>query len=110
MNRTGIHPVTPAGNKEIGRYRSTRPVMLTPRDVGCEHLACRGMQRNESRLSELRAADRQYRLRQINVLKLEIARFTQAHARDAQQPEQAVIGPWQQCSPFIVVWHLQRRL
>src|SRR6516225_2863146 len=110
MNRTGIHPVTQAGNKEIGRYRSTRPVMLTPRDVVREHLACRGMQRNESGLPELRAADRQYRVRQIYVLKLEIARFTQAYASDAQQPEQAMIGPWQQCTAFIVVRHLQRRL
>ena len=88
-------PADPPNDVHVARYSQRAPCMSRH----AKERVC---------LAEFAAADRQYRLRQIHVLKLKIARFTQTHARYAQQPEQAMIGPWQQCTPFIVVWHLQR--
>jgi len=51
--------------------------------IVAQHLAGRGMQRHQTRLAELGAADRQHRRLEIDILKLEVARFA-AQARDAQ--------------------------
>src|SRR2546426_7747129 len=62
-------------------------------DVVTEDLTGRRRQRHQTRLAELGAADRQHPILQIDILKLKIARFAEAQARNAQQPEQAVIDP-----------------
>ena len=66
------------------------------------------MQRHEARLAELGAANRQHRRLEVDILKLEIVRFAEAQARDAQQPEQAVEGPGPQRTALIAAGHVER--
>ena len=57
------------------------------------------MQRHETVLAELGAADRQHRGLQIDILKFEVACFAQAQARDAQQSEQSSERPTAAAAP-----------
>jgi hypothetical protein len=45
------------------------------------------MQRHQTSLAELGAANRQHRRLQIGILKLEVACFAEAQTRNAQQSE-----------------------
>jgi hypothetical protein len=60
---------------------------VASRNVVGKYFAGGAMQRYESRLAELGAADRQHRRLEIHILKLEVTGFAQAQARDAQQPQ-----------------------
>ena len=77
-------------------------------DVVCERLAGRGVQRDQAGPAELGAAHCQHRSFEIDILKLKMTRFAQTEARDAQQAEQTIIGPWQQCAAFAAVRHFER--
>ncbi len=81
---------------------------LTSSDVVCKHFAGRGVQWHQARLAELGAAHGHYRSLEIEIFELEAARFTESKSRDAQQPEQAIIDPGQQCTAFVAVRHLAR--
>jgi len=61
-----------------------RPMTAAPDDVVGEHFAGRRMQWDEAILAELGATNRQHRCLQIDILKLEVARFAQAQTRDAE--------------------------
>src|SRR5205823_2338014 len=76
------------------------PMAIASGDVVPEDLTGRGMQRHQTGLAELGAADRQHPILQIDILKLKIACFAEAQARNAQQPEQAVIDPRPQRTAF----------
>ena len=81
---------------------------LASGDVLGEHLAGRFMQGHQARLTKLGAPDCQHRRRQIDIVKLKVACFTQAQARDAQQPEQAIVDPGQQGPALVAMWHVTR--
>ena len=66
------------------------------------------MQRHQASLAELGAADRQHRGLEIDILKLEVARFAEAQARDTQQPEQTIVDPRAQLPAFIAAGHVER--
>ena len=53
-------------------------------DVVAEDLTGRGMQRHQTRLAEFGAADRQHSGLEIDILKLKIACFAKAQARNAE--------------------------
>src|SRR6266852_3343277 len=77
MNVSTIQTITSAGNKQRGGDRSSRKMTFAPRDVVGKYFAGGCVQRHESRLAKLAAADRQHRRLKIQVLKLETARFTE---------------------------------
>jgi len=52
--------------------------------------------------------DLRHTRQQNDDLKLQIARFTQTHARYAQQAKQAMIGPWLQFITLKAARHLER--
>lgn len=79
-----VQPISPAGDKQVGGYRPPCPMALASGNVVCEHLAGRGVQWYQASLTELGAADRQHRGLEIDILKLEVARFAKPQARDAQ--------------------------
>ena len=81
---------------------------LAPGDVLCQHLAGRGVQWHQASLTELGAANGQHPSLKIDILQLEIARFAETQARDAQQPEQAIVDPGQQGTAFVAVRHVER--
>lgn len=66
---------------------------LAAREVIREHVTGRRVQRDQARLAELGAADRQHRPPEIEVPQLEVAGFADAQACDAQEPEPTMIGP-----------------
>src|ERR1700737_3737648 len=73
-----IQTIAPAGDEQIGSHPSSCPMSLTSGDVVCKHRAGRCMQRHQTSLAELGAANRQDRRLQIGILKLEVACFTEA--------------------------------
>src|ERR1700722_8925710 len=96
MNRAEIQSITPARDKKVLGDRAPRPMPLALLEVMGQHLAGGGVQRNPSILTPFATADSEYPGLQIHVLELEVARFTQAKARDAEQTKQTVIDPGQQ--------------
>ena len=68
------------------------------------------MDRHEPPPAELGAADRQNGLFKVHVAKLEVQRFGQAQARDAEQAEQAVEHPWPQRRRWPSRRQFQRRI
>ena len=66
------------------------------------------MQRHQTSLAELGAADGQHRCLEIDISKLEVACFAEAQARDAQQPEQTIVDPRSQLTAFIAAGHVER--
>src|SRR6516164_5310740 len=77
MNLSAIQTIAPVGNEQIGGDLASRPMTFASRDVVGKYFARRCMQRHESRLTKLGAADCQHRCLKIQVLKLEIARFAE---------------------------------
>ena len=107
MNVSTIQPIAPAGDEQVGGHRTLPPVAFAPADVVCEHFAGRGMQRYQAGLAELGAADGQQCFLEIDILKLDVACFAEAQARDTQQPEETVIDPRPQPAAFIAAWHVE---
>src|SRR2546425_1244904 len=77
MNLSAIQTIAPVGNEQIGGDLSSRPMTFASRDVVGKYFARRCVQRHESRLAKLAAADRQHRHLKIQVLKLETSRFAE---------------------------------
>ena len=75
MNLGTIEPIAPTGNEQVRGHGPPCPMALASGDVIFKHLAGRSMQRHPSVLPELGAANREYSGLQIDILKLEIARF-----------------------------------
>src|ERR1700730_5881534 len=61
MNRSAIQTIARVGNEQIGGGRPSRPTTFASRDVVGKYFASRWVQRHESRLAKLAAADRQHR-------------------------------------------------
>jgi hypothetical protein len=68
-------------------------MLFAAREVIRENVAGRRVQRDQARLAELGASDRQHRVPEIEVPQLEVARFAEAQACDTQEPEQTMISP-----------------
>ena len=58
-----------------------------------EDFSSRGMQRNQTRLAELRSMNREYPFGPIHIFYLQVKCFADAHAGRRQQSEQTVVGP-----------------
>ena len=65
------------------------------------------MQRNQAGAAELGLAHGQQRGVEVDIPELEIARLPQTETGHAQQAEQAVVDPRQQCAPLITVRHVE---
>jgi hypothetical protein len=108
MNIAAIQPIALARNKQVGGHRPLPPMACASAEVFGEHVAGRGMQRYQTSLAELGATDGQHRLLEIDIVKLEVAGFAEAQARDTQEPEQTVVDPRAQLTAFIAAGHLER--
>jgi len=105
VNVSGIQAIAQARDEQIGRNGTLSPVVASSEEVPLEHLAGGRMQRDETVLAELGAADRQDCGPEVDISKLEIERFAQPQARDAQQSVQAVKDPRPQRAAFIAARH-----
>jgi hypothetical protein len=92
MNVAAVEPVAPARDEQVGGDRVTEELCAPLEVVGQDRAGGR-MDRHEPPLAELGTAYRQDRLFKIHVGELEVQRFRQAHARHAEQAEQAVEDP-----------------
>src|SRR6266516_3221745 len=63
MNVSVVEPTAPAGDERVGGHRPLPSMAFASADVVCEHFAGRGMQRHQTSLAELGAADGQQRCR-----------------------------------------------
>src|SRR5712691_3108972 len=61
MNLSAIQTIAPVGNEQIGGDLSSRPMTFASRDVVGKYFARRCVQRHESALAKLGAADGQHR-------------------------------------------------
>lgn len=94
MDWGGIHPIPPVRNEEVGGHCSPGSVTLAALEIVRQHAAGRSVQGYQARLAELGAPDRQEPRLQVDVLEFQVARLTKPQTSDAQEAEQAVIGPW----------------
>src|SRR5580700_921804 len=79
-----VQPIAPVGNKQIRENRPAGPVSVPSREVVGQHATGRRMDWDQTRFAELATPDRQHTRLEIHILKLEIARFAESQARDAQ--------------------------
>ena len=93
MNVSAIQTIAPAGNEQIGGHCTSGPMAPAPGDVVCKHLTGRCVQRHESSLAELGAADRQHCCLKIDILKFEIACLAQAQPETLSKSEQTIVNP-----------------
>jgi hypothetical protein len=109
MNVAAVEPVAPARDEQVGGDRVTEELCAPLEVVGQDRAGGR-MDRHEPPLAELGTAYRQDRLFKIHVGELEVQRFRQAHARHAEQAEQAVEDPGPQRRRRPGNRQLQRRI
>jgi len=88
-----IQPIPSVGHEDVGGDRPSCPPTCASREVICEHVAGRRMQGQQASLAEFAASDCQRRAPEIDVLEFEVACFSEAQARDAQEAEQTMVGP-----------------
>ena len=119
-----VQPVAVLVYQEMSLGARAKAIIPAFRVVG-QDLTSRGMQRNQTGLSELGPANRENAFGPIHIPSSEVERLTQSQTRDRQQPKQAVVGPGpqrvdgrpdfsslQQCSDFLIgieVWLSARR-
>ena len=77
MNFSGIQAIAPARDEQIGRHGTLSPMAASSDEVPVEHLAGGRMQRDETFLAELGAADRQDCGPEVDISKLKIERLAQ---------------------------------
>ena len=82
-----IQPVSRARDEQMRGNWSPPPVAVASTDVLGEDAAGRAMQRLQSSLAELSAADGQDRCFEIDILNLKVAGFADAQSRDTQESE-----------------------
>src|SRR3954453_6064181 len=78
VNLCAVQAIAPTGDEQIWRHRSAGPVSLASADVSGEHLAGRGVNRNQAIPTELCVPNGQYPSVEVDIFELEIARFKQA--------------------------------
>jgi hypothetical protein len=108
MNISAIQPMAPAGDEHIGGHRPLPPMTCAPAEVIGKRIAGRDVQRYQTSLAELGAADGQHRSLEIDIVKLEVAGFAEPQPLDTQEPEQTVVDPRAQRTAFIAAGHLER--
>src|SRR6185437_477376 len=106
-----IQSIAPARNEQVRGDSTVRPMALALLEVSGQHCAGGGMQWNVPVLPPFTTADSEHLSLQINILKLEVTRFTQTKTRDSEQAKQTVIDSGQQRADPAVPrgeWHIQR--
>ena len=103
-----VKPVSPTGDEQVRRHRTTGPMTLAPGDVIGEDLARGAVQRNQTGPAELGLAHRQYGGVEVDIPKLEFACFGHTETGHGQQAEQSVVDPGQQCALSIAMWQVER--
>src|SRR6267378_2602355 len=93
MNRANVQSIAPARDEQVRGDRACGPMPLALLEVLRRHLAGGSMQRKPSIFAKLTAADGQHPRLQIEVIELEITRFTDPKTRHAEQSKQTVVDP-----------------
>ena len=84
-----VKPVSPTGDEQVRRHRTTGPMTLAPGDVIGEDLARGAVQRNQTGPAELGLTHRQYGGVEVDIPELEIACFGHTETGHGQLAEQA---------------------
>jgi hypothetical protein len=92
MNVLDQQAATVLGDEEI-RAASPVGLFVPARRIPQQHLPGRGMHRHEARLAELRVADDEDALPQIDVIPAHPEGFADAQPGHGEKPEQAMEGP-----------------
>jgi hypothetical protein len=92
MNITAVEASATTRDEHVGGYRVVEELRASLDVIGQDRIS-RRMDRHQPPLAELGATNRQDRLLEVDVGKLEIQRFGQAHARHTEQADQAVEHP-----------------
>jgi len=97
MNMTAVEAGAATRDEHVGGDWMVEELLATREVVGQNRAGGR-MNRHQPPLTELGAANRQDRLIEVDVGKLEVQRFGQAHTRHTEQADQAVehlcARPW----------------
>ncbi len=88
-----IQAIAARGHEHVRRHGTACPPSRASREIVGEHTTGRGVQGDEAGLSEFGASDREHTGPQIHVLELERPRLADPQARDAEEPEQTMVGP-----------------
>src|SRR3984957_20780840 len=113
MNLSPIQAVAPARDEQVRGDRACAPMPLASPDISGQDLAGGGVDRHPSIPTKFGAANGQHAGSQVDIFELEVARFPQAQARDAEQAKEAVINPREQRAGITLLgrqWHMQRRV
>ena len=92
MDLAFVQPVAVQVYQEMSFGARAEALVPAFRVVG-QDLTGRGMQRNQTGLSELGPSNRENAFGPIHIPSSEVQRLTQPQARDRQQSKQAVVGP-----------------
>ena len=92
MNATDVEPRATIGNEHAVCAARAEELFAALKVVD-EHGACGWMEGHETESAELGSPDREHALLEIDIIELQVERFGDAQARDAEQPQKAMKDP-----------------